>query len=263
MRGNCSCRREGGKIRQKKLTKFTADALTVATKSSIAAATYMLAHHHFEFVLPTVFSQDPLEKFFGQARQRHGGNIYIDVGDHISAGRAQSLHQMLKYNVIPQGCEEWKCSYCTAPIILQDVDLMQETCIEDTQLLLDSTDALKHKVVFIAGFLAYIHGKPGEGEEVSSELLQELDRGGLRLSTLNTTCFVHMAINLLDKLPEPKNRCIYNEILSFVDAPLARSWVASCTLANTLLKAQVIHTTDREQQYGCLRRKEKLQENIN
>ena len=42
---------------------------------------------------------------------------------------------------------------CTAPIILQDVDLMQETCIEDTQLLLDSTDALKHKVVFIAGFL--------------------------------------------------------------------------------------------------------------
>ena len=65
------------------------------------------------------------------------------------------------------------------------------------------------------------------------------------------------------KLPEPKNKCIYNEILSLMDAPLAQSWVASCTLVNTLLKAQVIHTTDREQQYGCLRRKEKLQENIN
>ena len=55
---------------------------------------------------------------------------------------------------------------------------MQETCIEDTQLLLDFTDALKHKVVFIAGFLAYKHGDQGEGKEVSSEFLQELDRGG-------------------------------------------------------------------------------------
>ena len=50
------------------------------------------------------------------------------------------------------------------------------------------------------------------------------------------------------------------KILSFVDAPFAQSWVASCTLVNTLLKAQVIHNSDREQQYGCLRRKEKLQE---
>ena len=155
-----SCRWEGGKMRQKNLTKFTADAFIVTTKSSIAAATYLLTHHHFEFVLPAVFSQDPLEKFFGQARQRHGGNFYIDVGDVISAGKVQSLHQMLKYNVIPQGCGEWKCSYCTAPITLQDIDLMQETCIEDIQVLLDSTDALKHKVVFIAGFLTYKHGDP-------------------------------------------------------------------------------------------------------
>ena len=47
-----------------RLTKFTADAFIVTTRSSIAAATYLLAHHHFEFVLPAVFSQDPLEKFF-------------------------------------------------------------------------------------------------------------------------------------------------------------------------------------------------------
>ena len=50
------------------------------------------------------------------------------------------------------------------------------------------------------------------------------------------------------------------KILSFVDAPLAQSWAASCTLVNTLLKAQVIHNSDREQQLGCLRRKEKLQQ---
>ena len=72
-----SCRWEGGKMRQKKMTKFTAAAFIVTTKSSIAAATYLLAHHHFEFVLPAVFSQDPLEKFFGQARQRHGGNFTL------------------------------------------------------------------------------------------------------------------------------------------------------------------------------------------
>ena len=65
---------------------------------------------------------------------------------------------------------------------------MQETCIEDTQLLIYFTDALKHKLVFIAGFLTYKHGEPVEGEEVSSEFLQELDRGWLRLPTLNTTC---------------------------------------------------------------------------
>ena len=103
-----SCRWEGGKMRQKKLTKFTADAFIVTTKSSIAAATYLLAHHHFEFVLPAVFSQDPLEKFFGQARQGHDVNFYIDVGDVISAGKVQRLHQMLKYNVIPQGCGQWR-----------------------------------------------------------------------------------------------------------------------------------------------------------
>ena len=86
-----SCRWEGGKYRQKKLTKFTADAFIVTTKFSVAAATYLLTHHQFEFVLPAVFSQDPLEKFFGQAK-RHVGNFYIDVGDVISACKAQRLH---------------------------------------------------------------------------------------------------------------------------------------------------------------------------
>ena len=165
------------------------------------------------------------------------------------------------FNIIPQGCLEWKCSYCTAPIVLEDIDVMLETSTEDTQTLLDSTDTLRHKVVFIAGFLTYKHLGPGEGDEVSSEFLQELDRGGLRVPTLDTTCFVHIAINLLGKLPEPKNRCrVYiMKILSHADSPLAEKWELSCTVVNTLLIAQVNHTSDREQQYGCLRRKEILQ----
>ena len=112
-----SCRWKGGKNRQRKLTKFTADDFIVTTKFSVAAARYLLTHHQFEFVLSAVFSQDPPERFFGQARQRHGGNFYIDVGDVISACKAHRLHQMLKFNIIPQGCLECKCTYCTAPIV--------------------------------------------------------------------------------------------------------------------------------------------------
>ena len=34
---------------------------------------------HFQYILPSIFSQDPLEKCLGQARQRCGGNYYIDI----------------------------------------------------------------------------------------------------------------------------------------------------------------------------------------
>ena len=122
---------------------------------------------------------------------------------------------MLKYDIIPQGCLEWKCSYCTAPITFQDIELTHETSIEGTQLLLDSPDSMKHKVVFIAGFLTHKHLEPGESEDISSEFLQEHDRSGLRVPTLDTTCFVHMGINLIGKLPEPKIDvkvyCMHNE----------------------------------------------------
>jgi len=41
----------------------------VVTKEfNVAAATKLLKDHHFRYVLPAVFTQDPLEKFFGQAR---------------------------------------------------------------------------------------------------------------------------------------------------------------------------------------------------
>lgn len=79
-----SCRWDGGRYRQKKLTQFTVDAFKVTTKFSIAAATYLLTYHNLKYVLPAVFSQDPLEKFFGQARQRNGGNFYIDIVDVLS-----------------------------------------------------------------------------------------------------------------------------------------------------------------------------------
>ena len=51
-----SCRWEGGRYRQKKLTQFTADAFKLTTKFSIAAATYQFTYHNFQYVPPAVFS---------------------------------------------------------------------------------------------------------------------------------------------------------------------------------------------------------------
>ena len=179
------------------------DAFKITTKYSIVAATYLLTYHNFQYVLPAVFSKNPLENFFGQARQRNGGNFYFDIVDVLSAAKAQRLHQLLKYNIIPQGIPEFTCPECTTPVSLGDIELMQEISIEDTQLLLDSCNTLKHKVVFIAGYITFKHGEM-EGDLVSTEFLQELDRGGLRVPTLSTTCFVQTAVNLLELLPRAK-----------------------------------------------------------
>ena len=69
---------------------------------------------------------------------------------------------------------------------------MKEISIEDTQLLLDSGDTLKHKAVFIAGYITFKHGEM-EGDPVSTEFLQELDRGGIECQH----CPLHVLFKLL------------------------------------------------------------------
>lgn len=108
-----TCRWKGSGKRCRKLTKFTADAFVVTTKFNIAAATKLLSDYHFSYVLPAVFSQDPLEKFFGQARQRFGGNFYIDICDVIAAAKVQRLHQLLKLDIIPKYDAQRTCTSCT------------------------------------------------------------------------------------------------------------------------------------------------------
>ena len=117
-----------------------------------------------------------------------------------------------------------------------------------------------HKVVFIAGLsITFKHGEM-EGNPVSTEFLQELDRGGLRVPTLSTTCFLQTAVHLLEVLQRAKNSCrtYVTKVLSFYDHPLAEDNVALHSLVNILLKAQVKHFSEREQQLGCLRRREKV-----
>jgi hypothetical protein len=242
--------------------------LLYTTKFNIAAATDLLTEHSFRYVLPAVFSQDPLEKFFGQARQRFGGNFYIDIGDVIAAAKVQRLHQLLKLDIIPKDDVQRTCSNCTATPDEQDLDLLQDITTDDTEKLLDSDDSLKHKIIFVAGFLTRKYEKKtaddddddAQGPRVSSEFTRQLDRGGLSIPSLSTVYLVHSAVHIISKLSPSKSGCrqYVATLLSSVDAPLSNNVMACRTVANVLLKAHVLHHSDREQELGCLRRREKL-----
>ena len=70
-----SCAWSGGRGRLLKLTKQTAEAFVQSTRGNIEAAKLLLSQKDFKYVLPSVFSDDALEKFFCQARKRSGGNF--------------------------------------------------------------------------------------------------------------------------------------------------------------------------------------------
>jgi len=264
-----TCRWEGTGKRCRKLTKFTADAFVVTTQFNIAAATKLLTDHHFRYVLPAVFSQDPLEKFFGQARQRFGGNFYIDIGDVIAAAKVQRLHQLLKLDIIPKDDAQRTCSNCTATPDEQDLEMLQDITTDDTENLIQSDDSLKHKIIFVASFVTRKYDTQSASDNdddtqeltVSSDFTHQLDRGGLSIPKLSTLYLVHSAVHIVSKLNPPKASCrkFIATLLSYVDAPLADNIMACRTVANVLLKPHVLHGSDREQELGCLRRREKLQ----
>jgi len=114
----------------------------VTTEFNVAAAMKLLKDHHFRYVLPAFFSQDPLEKFFGQARQRFGGNFYIDVGDVLAAAKVQRFHQLLKLDIIFEDDAQRTCcrnfittllSYVDAPLYSQQQQGLPCCCKRSTQ----------------------------------------------------------------------------------------------------------------------------------
>lgn len=230
----------------------------------MAAAQYLFDNHDFKYILPAVFSQDPAEKFFGQARQRSGGNFYIDILDVIAAGKVQQMHQLVKYDGIPESSRQKKasCTVCQQDLLQEDIDLIQELDIADTQILLEKSDIMKQKVVYLAGYLVHKYGDPDvdEDEEVPSEFISELSRGGLNVPTFTTVYFVHNAINLYNTLDLSRKSCCkyFRKLLSFINAPLAQNEKACKSLTNILFKAYVLDVSDNEKKKGCLRRKEKL-----
>ena len=69
---------------------------------------------------------------------------------------------------------------------------------------------------------------------------------------------VHSAIHLHEKVDKSRCSCTkYSQsILAFVDSPFSSETDKCRHLTNTIFKADVLHTSDRENELGCIRRKE-------
>ena len=132
------------------------------------------------------------KSFLGKHDNGLGEIFYIDITDVVAAGRTQQMHQLIKYDAAPD-CSDRKCincPVCSQEILPEDIDLVHDLDIHETQCLMETSDILKQKVVYLGGFLThkYIEVNADE-EEISSEFISELNRGGLHLPTLNTVYF--------------------------------------------------------------------------
>ena len=259
-----SCKWGKQRGRSKKLTCYTADAFISTTLSNISAANYLINIYDFKFVLPgSVNSQSPLEKFFGQARQRKGGNFYIDYTDVLAAAKVQRLHQLLKHGIIPEGEGAAPCRLCNIDPYPEDLEYLSEITIVDTQSLLETTSVYMEKLIYISGFLSHKHfeeNTDSNSDDDPSEYIEHLSRGGLRVPRLNLVFFVHTAMGLYEKLTQSRQSCTkyFHSLLSFVDTPYSNNVNICKRLTNIIFKAEVMHKSDRENELGCLRRREKL-----
>ena len=105
------------------------------------------------------------------------------------------------------------------------MEVIDETSIKDTEDLLNSSDTMKEKVVYIVGFLTHKFkqhdGDPSEEE--NCRFLEELNRGSLRVPTLNTVLFIHNAQYTYEHLDESRKNCIsyFQRLIFHIDAPMA------------------------------------------
>ena len=136
----------GQEVETQKLTKQTAEALVPSTRANIEAAEWLLTQYNFTYVLCGVFADKALEKFFGQARQRNGGNFYIDIVDIKGAAETKNLHPLLKYESMPHKSNNMPC---TSNIRIDNYHF--DITISDTEDLVQSNDSIKHKIIFLVG----------------------------------------------------------------------------------------------------------------
>lgn len=161
------------------------------------------------------------------------------------------------------GTKPLLCDYCHLTVDDRDKELVHDVTITDTQVLLESDDTLKHTVVYVAGYLMRRFGTKHVDEVdeplVSSDFIQELNRGGLIIPTLSTVFFVLSAYHLLSAIDScKKNYCSYSSrLISAIEAPMATNMQSYRTLVNILMKGHVLDASDTEQRLGCLRRQEK------
>ena len=86
---------------------------------------FLFENYSFSYILSAIFFLDPLEKLFGQARQRCGGNFYIDIADILVVMRMQILHQLLKRDLLPDPCSTVRYPSCTLESTFEDIDVLQ------------------------------------------------------------------------------------------------------------------------------------------
>ena len=128
----------------------------------IEAAEWLLTHHNFTYVLPGVFVDESLEKFFGQARQRNGGNFYIDIVDIKAAAETKNFHTFLKYESMPHKSNNVPC---ISNIRIDDYHF--DITIADTEDLVQFNGSIKHKIIFLSGYLEHkFRGKSEETEDI-------------------------------------------------------------------------------------------------
>ena len=202
----CSCAWSGGRGRTQKLTKQIAEALVLSTQANIEAAEWLLTQHNFTYVLPGVFAHEALEKFFIQARQRNGGNFYIDIVDIKAAAETKNLHALLKYESMPHKSNNLPC---TSNIRIDDYHF--DITIANTEDLVQSNDSIKHKIIFLAGYLEHkFRGKSVETEDINdhhinSDFVTNLNRGELTVPLRCTLKLINCLISVT---------CIAAELIS-------------------------------------------------
>ena len=120
--------------------------------------------------------------------------LLLDIGDVVAAAKVQRLHQLLKLDIIPNDDAQRTCSSCSATPDEQHLELMQDISSDDTENLTESNDNLKHKVIFIAGYVTRKYDNhptiDDENDEqeprVSSAFIQSWTEGIVHSKTLNS-----------------------------------------------------------------------------
>ena len=196
-----------------------------------------------------MFADEALEKFFGQARQRNGANFYIDIVDIKTAAETKNLRALLKYESMPHKSNNVPC---TSNIRIDDYHF--DITIADTEDLVQSNDSIKHKIIFLSGYLEHkFRGKSVETEDIDDhhinlDFVTNLNRGRLTVPLLSAVHFAHSAYKLFDKCN--LHCCRAHSAKLYI--VLIVQWLQ---FKEHFFKAFVLENSDKERQLGCLREK--------
>lgn len=171
-----------------------------------------------------------------QARQRRSDNFYIDIVDVIAAEKVKQ-HQ------------KKDCLVCTQGINKNCRDIQGGFSIDTTQELLHSIKTLKHRVIYIGGFLVHKRGQCVEADDVlSNTFFEQSNSGSFRGPTLSTVYFIHCGTTFHDTLSILRKKCgkYFAELLPQIDTSIPDDLGACRTLANLLKNVFILQTSDHE-----------------